>query len=180
MRYGMVIDLKKCVGCNACSVACKAENIPEKEYWWHKVFEIEKGKFPHVTKHYLPRPCFHCKNPACVTVCPSNASYRCEKTGLVLLKREKCIGCKYCMVACPYGVRIYDDEEGVVTKCTFCYQRLEKYNVPACVKTCIGNARYFGDLDDPNSEVSKLIARKRASVLLPEQGTEPSVYYIPP
>ncbi len=175
----MVIDLKKCVGCYACTVACKAENdaqIPEEKFW-HRIFEVEKGEYPNVKKIFIPMPCFHCKEPICVAVCPTGASYKREKDGLVLIDYNKCIYCQYCVFSCPYGARVPNEKERIVTKCTFCVQRVEKFKVPACVETCIGNARYFGDLDNPNSEVSQLI-KERGGIQFSEE-LDPSVFYLP-
>jgi Fe-S-cluster-containing dehydrogenase component len=201
VRWGMVIDLRKCIGCQACTVACKAENLTPHGVYWNRVLKSESGKYPNVSRQFLPRPCMHCDNPPCVDVCPTGASYK-RPDGIVMIDYDKCIGCKYCIAACPYGVRTYvgeigsyfpnaglsqieqyragEHEGGIVEKCTFCVQRLENGQEPACVQTCPPKARYFGDFDDPTSEVSKLIKETNAIQLLHELGTNPSVYYIPP
>lgn len=201
MRYGMVIDLKKCIGCRGCSIACKSENCTPPGMFWNDVVEQEFGTFPNVTKTYLPRPCMHCEEPECVRVCPTGASYK-REDGLVLVDSDKCMGCRYCVIACPYQARSYlgklkgyfgnnyltpyekvgykKFQEGVAYKCTFCVHRIEKGLKPACVANCMGNARYFGDLDDPNSEVSQLLSKHHTFQLMPEKGTKPSVYYIAP
>ncbi len=199
MRYGMVIDLKKCVGCMACTVACKAENQTRPGIFWNIVKDQEFGEYPAVTRVFMPVICMHCKEAPCVKVCPTGASHR-REDGIVKIDDDKCIGCKYCIEACPYGARYFNGDaagyfgseltemekigyarhkQGVVEKCTFCVHLLEKGKEPACVQTCIGKARYFGDLDDPDSEVSRLIRARHASQLLKELGTEPSVYYLP-
>jgi Fe-S-cluster-containing dehydrogenase component len=198
MRYGMVIDLKKCVGCMACTVACKAENQTRPGIFWNIVKDQEFGEYPAVTRVFLPVICMHCKEAPCVKVCPTGASHR-RQDGIVKIDADKCIGCKYCIEACPYGARYFSGETdgyfgpeltemekigysrhkiGVVEKCTFCSELLEKGKEPACVRTCIGKARYFGDLDNPDSEVSRLIKARHGSQLLKELGTEPSVYYL--
>lgn len=177
-RYGMVIDLEKCIGCDACTVACKAENSVARDIFWNVVYEKEKGKFPSVRRVFLPRPCYHCEEAPCVSVCPTKASYK-RDDGIVMIKKERCIGCKYCIAACPYNARTLNHETDIAEKCTFCEHRLEEDKEPACVVTCIGNARFFGDLDDPESQVSLLIARKGGTQLLKDLGTEPVVYYLP-
>ena len=174
-RYGMVIDTKRCVGCNACSVNCKiTNNLPETN-WWTRVL-TEGGD----------------------EVCPVGATYKDPETGVVRQDYDKCIGCRMCMAACPYtGVRSFNWEEPkypvdhavgdadvpkhqkhVVEKCTFCYQRLAREEVPACMELCPARARHFGDFDDPDSEVSKLVKERSYEQLLASEGTKPSVYYL--
>ena len=199
-RYGMVIDLKRCIGCYACAMACKAENGTPPGVWWSKVLTGEIGKYPNARITYAPVLCMHCENPACVEVCPTGASYK-RPDGIVAVNYDACMGCRYCETACPYGARTFVDalkpyypkfgltpyeqlmykkhQAGVVEKCNFCLERVAQGQEPACVETCVGYARHFGDLDDPNSEVSKLIARRHGYQLLPELGTNPSVYYLP-
>lgn len=177
-KYGMVIDLRKCIGCEACTVACKAENGVPLGYFRTWVQELEFGTFPNVRKVFLPKLCNHCDDAACVSVCPTGASFKRSEDGLVLINQDDCVGCKYCMVACPYGVRYLDAEQGVVDKCTWCVHRVEEGIVPSCVNTCVGNARIFGDLNDPESEISKFIANNPVQVLKPEAGLGPNVYYV--
>lgn len=199
MRYGMVIDLRKCIGCHTCTVACKAENHTGPGIFWNTVKDQESGTYPLVTRIFLPLPCMHCEDPACVKVCPTRASYK-REDGIVLVDQEKCVGCGYCVESCPYGRRYlsknldgYYGKEllpnerigynhhkiGVAEKCTFCVHLLEQGKEPACVKICPGKARSFGDLEDPSSEVSRLIVSKRSFQLLKEFETKPSVFYLP-
>ncbi len=176
-RFAMVIDLRRCIGCHACSVACKAEfNVPL-GVWRSWVKQVERGKFPNTQRHFLPRQCNHCEQPACVEACPTKASYR-REDGIVLILENRCIGCKLCIAACPYNARFLHPDSKISSKCTFCAHRVDEGVVPACVNTCQGKARTFGDLNDPNSEVARLVAKEPVQVLKPELGTEPRVFYI--
>lgn len=198
-RYGIVIDLKKCIGCMACTMACKAENGTRPGIFWNIVIDLEAGQYPAVSRTFLPRLCMHCQKAPCVEVCPTGASHQ-REDGIVLIDYDKCAGCKYCVEACPYGARYFNSgtggyfgaeltpnekfgyqqhKLGVVEKCTLCAPRIEQGKEPACVRTCIGKARYFGDLDDPNSNISQLIRSKHGFQLRGELGTNPSVYYLP-
>jgi molybdopterin-containing oxidoreductase family iron-sulfur binding subunit len=229
----MVIDLDKCTGCQACTTACAMENNRLPGENWQDVLFYSEGRYPNVNMKWFPRPCMHCENPSCVDVCPTRATYKDPDGGFVLVDWGKCIGCKACMVACPYGVRFYTDERavvqpdirsvfpgrdgrswsppyqgpqddpsrgvgvpprGVVSKCTFCYHKVSKAPkgtadldednpatkelTPACVRVCPPKARYFGDLDNPASQVNKLIADKRGTRLLDHTGNKPQVYYL--
>jgi len=177
-RYAMVIDTRRCIGCQACSVACKTENdvpLGETRNW---VEYIEKGNFPHVRRSFLPRLCNHCEKPQCVAVCPTGATYKRKEDGIVVIDDKVCIGCKYCIQACPYGMRFLNPTTGAADKCDFCLHRVMNGVVPACVNTCQGRARIFGDLNDPESEVSQILATNATSVLRPEMGTGPMVFYI--
>ncbi|MEK6766768.1 MAG: sulfate reduction electron transfer complex DsrMKJOP subunit DsrO [Planctomycetota bacterium] len=177
-RLAMVIDLRKCYGCHSCSIACKSEfNVPL-GVWRSWVKTIDKGKYPKVKRSFLPRLCNHCENPPCVSVCPTQASHRDDEKGLVDIHEERCIGCKMCIVACPYDARFSHPTKKVANKCDFCIHRVEKGVVPSCVNTCPSNARIFGDLNDPDSEVRKLVDTNKVQVLKPELDTEPSVFYI--
>lgn len=177
VRYAMVIDLRKCIGCHACSVACKSENNVPLGVWRSWVKQVERGRFPNTQRHLLPRLCNHCDRPACVEACPTQSAYQ-RDDGVVLVREERCIGCKLCMAACPYNARFLHPEDRIVNKCTFCVHRVDEGVVPACVNTCQGNARIFGDLNDSDSEVARLVAREPVQVLKPELGTKPRVFYI--
>jgi Fe-S-cluster-containing dehydrogenase component len=166
---------------------------------YHRVEKYEAGKYPAARMKFRPIPCMHCEKPACLDVCPTGATYK-RDDGIVLVDHNKCMGCRYCVLACPYEARHYlkridnyygmagrtpfeilkqkDLDKGTAVKCDFCVERLEKGRKPACVETCPAQARYFGDLDDAKSEVSELIAVNRGTVLREELGTKPSVYYI--
>jgi molybdopterin-containing oxidoreductase family iron-sulfur binding subunit len=225
----MVIDLDRCTGCRACVEACKVENNTPQAILWMYVFRFEEGRYPNTHVWFMPRPCMHCDNAPCVKVCPVGARYK-RADGLVATDFDRCIGCRYCEVACPYGVNFFNwkkpeknyyldwmDREaaevlarftdgavppyknpdldrrygpeqrriaggghlkGVIEKCTFCVQRVEKGLQPACVVQCPVFALHFGDLDDPNSNVSQLLKRKPHFRLLEEYGTEPRVHYV--
>jgi len=229
-KWGMVIDLNKCVGCQACTAACSQENTRLPGENWQDVLYYAEGQ----NLTWLPRPCMHCENPSCMHVCPTKATYKTED-GVVAIDWDKCIGCKYCMIACPYGVRFYSDTKpliapdvrgafpgdgkrswappyrlpeqfedakhgvgvspsGVVSKCTFCYHKISKApkgtadldednpatkeHTPACVRTCPAKARYFGDLDNPQSRVNQLIRDRGGVRLLDQTGNKPQVYYL--
>lgn len=223
-KYGMLIDLSRCVGCQSCAVGCKVENNEPLGIWWNRVLtvggnEIDQpsGSFPDVEMHYLPLACQHCENAPCVKVCPVGATYKRQSDGVILVDYDRRIGCRYCMAACPYGVRAFNwgnpqyspgidfpvgqqgnhmdpdpasgknrlvytpsRPRGVVEKCSFCVQRIDQGIEPFCIQVCPVGARVFGDLDDPSSKVSTAIRNGNAVQLLPELGTNPKVYFIPP
>ena len=181
-KYGMLIDLNKCVRCRTCYVVCKVmHHIPDqfqngRRYTRIRFVELEVGKYPSVKMFFVPTHCMHCDDAACIDVCPTRASSK-REDGIVTLDKERCIGCKACIAACEYGARYFNEEEGVVDRCSFCADRLDSGLQPLCVEACLGDAILFGDLDDPRSEISKLIAAKGALVLSPGMGTNPKVYY---
>lgn len=213
IKLGLVIDLDTCVGCHACAVSCKQWNAgglagpltDEQPYgkdpsgvWFNRVHSYEVAATsgcsaasgnaqaqPATTLHF-PRSCLHCETPACVTVCPTGASYKRAEDGIVLVDEDKCIGCKLCSWACPYGAREYSAVEGVIKKCTLCIDRIyneqlpEEERQPACVQACPTKARHFGDLGDPDSDVSKLVAARDGVALMPELGYQPVNRYLPP
>ncbi|MEL7563821.1 MAG: 4Fe-4S dicluster domain-containing protein [Dehalobacterium sp.] len=185
-RYGMVIDLRRCFGCQTCVVGCIVWNsIPDGIKWSHvdtagsKIEHQPMGTFPNVNMSFLPHLCNHCEDPACVRNCPTKAMHK-REDGIVLVDQTKCVGCGYCSWSCPYGTPILDPVKKVMSKCTLCAERIGHSEVPFCVANCPGKARIFGDLNDPNSEVSKLIAIRKGRQLCPENGTGPSVYYVGP
>ncbi|WP_296640391.1 4Fe-4S dicluster domain-containing protein [Roseinatronobacter sp.] len=201
-KLGLVIDLDTCVGCHACVISCKGWNTqnygaplsdmdayggePEGTFL-NRVhsFEVAREQAPPMVVHF-PKSCLHCDDAPCVTVCPTGASYKRVEDGIVLVNEDACIGCGLCAWACPYGAREMDGAEKVMKKCTLCVDRIYNENLPsedrepACVRTCPSNARHFGDLSDPESEVSKLVAAREGFDLMPEQGTAPVNKYLPP
>lgn len=203
-RYGMAIDLSRCIGCNTCAVACKVSNNLPKDVWWNVVHtegrdfaDTSKGTYGgEMQLSWLPVNCMHCENAVCEEVCPTGATVK-RDDGIVTVDEDTCIGCKSCMEACPYDVRRLIENEpeyylelpigdpaakshkgGTVEKCDFCAGRIDRGEKPACMELCPGRARYWGDLDDPESEVSQFLSGRNATVLLEEEGTSPSVYYV--
>lgn len=180
-RNCIVIDLDRCIGCYSCDTACKMENDVALGERWNKVLQVEPfGEFPDVHTYWLPVMCQQCAESPCTHVCPTGASYRDPVTDMVLIDKEKCIGCKYCMMACPYGVRSWNKEQHVVEKCTLCTHLTSAGEKPACVKACCGKARFYGDLDDPNSDASKALAEADPASIhyLPDSGNGPLTAYI--
>jgi Fe-S-cluster-containing dehydrogenase component/formate-dependent nitrite reductase membrane component NrfD len=177
MRYGFVIDNRKCIGCHACTVACKTENhvaLGVNRTW---VKYVEKGQFPDTRRVFQVTRCNHCEKPPCVTICPVTAMYR-RKDGIVDFNSDACIGCKACMQACPYDAIHIDPDEGTAAKCHFCAHRTEVGLEPACVVVCPEHAIIAGDLDAAGGEIAQLVARETVRVRKPEQGTQPKLYYI--
>jgi Fe-S-cluster-containing dehydrogenase component len=198
---GLVIDLDTCVGCQGCVTACKEWNAGGhmapltdiKPYgggvdgvWFNRVHTYEQATDLGSRTVHFPRSCLHCAEPACVTVCPTGASYKRVSDGIVLVDEAKCIGCKLCAWACPYGARELDTDVGVMKKCTLCIDRIynenlpEEDRVPACVAACPTGARHFGDLGDPDSAVSQLVEERGGVDLMPELGYRPTNKYLPP
>ena len=176
-RWGMAVDVRKCVGCMACRAACKSENnvpLGSHRTW---VEEQEKGLYPQAIQFYLPALCNHCKKPSCVKVCPVKATYQ-RPDGVVAVKDSSCIGCGACIQACPYGARFVDPIKKVVNKCSFCLHRIEKGLSVACAENCVGRARVFGDLNDPNSQVRKIIDSHTVMTIKQESGNGPMVFYV--
>jgi Fe-S-cluster-containing dehydrogenase component len=202
VKLGLVIDLDTCVGCHACVVSCKGWNTEnygapladEDPYGADPVgtflnrvhsYEVKPDDGAAQLVHF-PKSCLHCEDAPCVTVCPTGASYKRVEDGIVLVNESDCIGCGLCAWACPYGARELDVAEKVMKKCTLCVDRIynenlpEEDRVPACVRTCPAGARHFGDLGDPDSDVSRLVAERGGMDLMPEQGTKPVNKYLPP
>ncbi len=178
-RYAMVIDLNRCIGCHACSVACKAEFDVPVGVWRSWVTYGERGTYPDAVLSFLPRLCNHCEDAPCIPVCPTGATYQ-RDDGVVVIKEERCIGCGYCVEACPYEMRFLHPETKVASKCDFCVHRVDQGLEPACVQTCLGTARIFGDMNDPNSEVSQILKKEKVHQIRPDFGTEPRVFYVDP
>lgn len=180
-HYCIVINVDRCTGCFGCEIACKMENSIALGERWSKVFTVGPiGEYPNMTRYALPTMCQQCEDAPCVHVCPTGASYRDENSNIVLVDKEKCIGCKYCMMACPYGVRSWNKEEMCVEKCTLCGQLTSAGKLPACVKSCAAGARFYGDLDDPTSDVSVELAKYKSSEIhtLQDVGNTPATKYI--
>lgn len=217
-RYGMVIDTRRCVGCRACVVACKAENKTPPGVSYTVVVEEALGNRVDDKPLFMTKPCFHCERPPCVDVCPVSATFKRDRDGIVVIDYDRCIGCRYCITACPYGARYFDFGEnypsvargtayagvpspeygqfrkraaelspvGNVRKCTFCLHLQDaegRYDKaagrwPACAKTCTGHAIFFGDFNDPESEVSRLVSERQTVRLKEDLGTEPNVHYL--
>ena len=199
-QLALVIDLNVCVGCHACVTSCKQWNTSgsagpladENAYganptgtFFNRVQTYEAGTFPSTETIHFPKSCLHCEDPPCVPVCPTGASYKRKEDGIVLVDYDKCIGCKYCAWACPYGARELDEERQVMTKCTLCVDRIydellpKEDRQPACVKACPTGARLFGDVKDPDSDVSKAIRERGGYPLMPEWETQPANQYLP-
>lgn len=176
MRYAMVIDTLKCVGCSDCVVACQTENNVPLGYCRDWVVETVSGSYPSLFLELRSERCNQCENPPCVRCCPTAASYQ-RDDSIVLVDKDLCIGCGACIVSCPYDAR-YQHPDGFVDKCTFCSHRLDNGQKPACVEVCPTHCMHIGDIDDPNSEVSQLLARRNHKVLSPDTGTQPKVYYL--
>lgn len=199
MRLGLVIDLKRCVGCNACTLACKQEHGTPAGVHFARVVTREVGSYPTTRRTFLPVLCNHCQDAPCAEVCPTGATYI-RSDGIVMVDNQKCIGCRACAVACPYMNRhfiaqgmLQDGagngtlfemmkfeafEEGTMTKCTLCADRVDQGLEPACVITCPTEARVFGDLEDEAGRLQQLIRERAGWTLLPECNTKPSVYYL--
>jgi Fe-S-cluster-containing dehydrogenase component len=198
-RWGVAIDLKRCTGCQSCTVACKIENGTPPGVFWTRVLEKEEGTYPFAYKVFMPARCNHCGDAPCITVCPTGASYRRSQDNIVLVNQDVCIGCGSCVVACPYDQRFmpettrgyYGEQEtpfeagayrkwqkGAAQKCTLCVHRIDAGLKPACVETCPTKALTFGDLDDPHSEIATLVEKRSSFKPNAELGTDPAVLYL--
>jgi len=199
-QLALVIDLNVCVGCHACVTNCKQWNTSGSAgpladlnpyeagptgTFFNRILTYEVGSFPETEVIHFPKSCMHCEEAPCVPVCPTGASYKRESDGIVLVDYDKCIGCKYCSWACPYGAREYDEVRKVMTKCTLCVDRIYDESLPperrkpSCVLACPAGARLFGDIKDPHSEVSVAIRERGGFTLMPELGAVPANHYLP-
>lgn len=203
-RYAMAVNVERCQGCHTCAVACKMNNNLPKNIWRNRIVtdgglgvDTSRGEYPAALhKQWIPTACQHCDNPPCAPVCPVEAT-SVRDDGIVVVDTEACIGCGACVAACPYGARQLNESEleyycdhamgdadapthidGTVEKCDFCLHRLERGEAPACMEHCPGHARYWGDLDDPESEISLFLAEHAPQLLLEEAGTGPNCYYV--
>jgi Fe-S-cluster-containing dehydrogenase component/formate-dependent nitrite reductase membrane component NrfD len=176
-NYGFAIDLRKCIGCHACTIACKAEHeipVGVNRCW---VKTIEKGAFPETRRFFFPVLCNQCTDAPCVRICPTSALFK-RRDGIVDLHGDSCIGCRACMEACPYDQLFIDPNTHTAEKCNFCANRVENKLLPACVSVCPTECRVFGDLDDPASEVARIVQREAFMVRKPEKGTGPKIFYL--
>ena len=199
VKWGVAVDLKRCTGCQGCTIACKLENGTPPGVFWTRVIEKEEGTFPLAYKVFMPIRCNHCSDAPCIPVCPTGASYRRDKDNLVLIDQDVCIGCGTCVVACPYDVRFmpesargyYGDtkvafeetsytkwQKGTVQKCSLCVHRIDAGLKPACVETCPTEALVFGDLNNPETQIAKLVRERPHFQPSAELGTDPCVYYL--
>jgi len=199
-QLALVIDLNVCVGCHACVTSCKQWNTSGSAgplfddnpftkdptgTFFNRVQTYEIGEFPNTETLHFPKSCLHCEDAPCVPVCPTGASHKRSEDGIVLVNYDKCIGCKYCSWACPYGMREFDEYQKVMKKCTLCVDRIydetldERDRKPACVLACPTSARLFGDVHEPESEVSVAIRERGGYQLMPEWGTKPANHYLP-
>ena len=180
-RYGMLHDETLCIGCTACTQACREVNqVPEGVTRLKIVRSEPIGIYPHVTYSFSRQSCQHCENPPCVYVCPTGAAFKDEKTGIVDVQNEKCVGCGYCLAACPYQVRFFNPVTQAADKCDFCKStQLAEGKEPACVVSCPTKALTFGNLDDPHSAISKLLTQKTITRDKAYLGTAPQLYKVP-
>lgn len=183
-QYGMLLDTTRCVGCQTCVIGCKINHQVPGEAYWSSVETIGSeimyqptGKYPNPVLAFKPHLCNHCADPACVKNCPTGAMHK-DENGIVSVNQDICIGCQYCSWVCPYNIPKFDIVKKVMSKCHFCKRLIEKGEVPYCVESCPAEARIFGIVSDPNSEISQLISAKHGKQLLPHFGTGPSVYYV--
>ncbi len=209
-RYAMIADLRRCVGCQTCTAACKEANSTPPGVQWRRVLDIEAGEYPEVSRVFVPTGCQHCDQPACLEVCPSTATRK-RADGVVTIEGDLCIGCAACMMACPYEARFMVEkpefafgagampnelrqvdarQPGVATKCDFCVDRIDAglarglvpgrdtEATPVCVRSCISGALRFGDIEDPESEVSNLLGDNRWFRMHESEGTGPGFYYL--
>ncbi len=179
-HWGMLVDTRRCIACQACTMACSMENAsPDGAFRTVVATYAVTAADGKTGLSVLPRLCNHCEAPPCIPVCPVGATFK-REDGIVLVDGDRCVGCAYCVQACPYDARFVNHDTGKADKCTFCSHRVEAGLLPACVETCVGGARIFGDMNDARSDIARRLkaADGRISVLKPEAGTSPRVFYI--
>jgi len=176
-HYAMLVDLRRCVGCQACTIACGVENGLPDEQHRTTVADYEMTIFGRSRRSVLPRLCNHCEKPSCTAACPTGATYK-REDGVVVVDSSVCVGCAYCVQSCPYDARFMNDLTRTADKCTFCIQRINNGLLPACVESCVGKARIFGDLNAPNSTISKILRDNPTQVLKSSKGNGPQVFYL--
>jgi tetrathionate reductase subunit B len=175
-RYAMAVDTRRCVGCNACVIGCKTENAVPDGGFRDWIATVTVGVFPALSMEIRSERCNHCSNSPCVDACPTGASHV-QEGGVVMVNAAKCTGCKACIASCAYGAR-YVHPAGYVDKCTFCLHRVKAGREPACVEVCPTRSLTFGDLNDPDSRVSRLVHTRKSKVLKPDTGNEPNVFFL--
>ena len=176
-RFALAVDARKCIHCMACVVACKAENDVPPARFRNRVNAEGGGEFPHLHASFEPEQCHHCASPSCVRVCPTGASYQ-REDGLVLVDADDCIGCGYCIIACPYDARFFNQQTRVADKCTMCAHRVDAGKLPACVETCPTKVRTLGDLEERDGAFHRLLATRRSQVKKQQTGNDPQIYYL--
>jgi len=180
-QFSMVVELDRCIGCHGCQVACKFENnIALGTSRCHTYYMGPVGEFPHLSLYYMTVHCQQCEKPSCVEVCPTGACYKSDEDGVIYIDRETCIGCQSCMRACPFHANNFNKELRIMDKCTLCAEVREKGETPACVWNCVGGALHYGDINDPDSEVSELLKENEGHVytLKDDNGNNPSGRFI--
>lgn len=175
-QYGMVVDLRRCAGCHACTVSCKSEHDVPLGSFRTRVDVLEEGKYPKVTRHFIPMLCNQCTDAPCIPSCPTEAIYR-DENGIVHIDQDTCVGASACVSACPYEAIYINDQTGIADKCDFCADRLIEGKDPSCVSSCPTDAFLFGDLNDPSSSISEFIREQGVRRIKEEKGANPNVYY---
>lgn len=176
-RYGLCVDVSRCIGCYSCTVGCKNWNrIEPGDPERIRIIDVTSGEYPHVSKWILPLTCMHCDHPPCVSVCRFGASYK-REDGIVAIHPDRCVGCRLCVFACPYGARKMKQTRNVADGCNLCAEDIDEGKIPYCVESCPTEALIFGDLNDPKSAIRGVLTAERTETLLPDCRTRPKVFY---